>query len=348
MGLPICGCITTPGWPSAWCRLPAPWVIIAATGLIIAGLTWYPAVHSRHHDPARAGRGGPTLGRGGNFLDRHGNGADDLHTSWFRPSTWPTVLRCHHWAALMVGTFVHSASHPTPASPWATAPPDPPRPSAIGAPTCHRRDGVSTTDTSHHHLAKRSSTRSSLSSGHPGRCGDSRDHRLPGRPRGPPPSRTETPGRWCARQPGASKARMRSRAGGAPGRPSASPAGCLPLHRGPARRVRRHRHLRPPRPPPARAPQLRQRRPAVEAAAQQGQYEAMYQRMYADPDQWGDRPRTRARASAASPKTWAWTWPPSMPRSPPPPRPNESSSMLRRARGAGRGRDPTCFPHGEV
>lgn len=65
--------------------LPA-WVIVAVTGLIIAGLTWY-AVSSA---PAmgRMSRAGATLllgGAFGNFIDRlDGRGVVDyLHTGWF-------------------------------------------------------------------------------------------------------------------------------------------------------------------------------------------------------------------------------------------------------------------------
>lgn len=65
--------------------LPA-WVIVAVTGLIIAGLTWY-AVSSA---PAmgRMYRAGATLllgGAFGNFIDRlDGRGVVDyLHTGWF-------------------------------------------------------------------------------------------------------------------------------------------------------------------------------------------------------------------------------------------------------------------------
>lgn len=66
-------------------HLPA-WVIVAVTGLIIAGLTWY-AVSSA---PAmvRMSRAGATLllgGAFGNFIDRlDGRGVVDyLHTGWF-------------------------------------------------------------------------------------------------------------------------------------------------------------------------------------------------------------------------------------------------------------------------
>ena len=62
------------------------WVVIAATGLIIAGLTWYLLTTA----PAftRLARTGATLllgGAAGNFLDRlDGNGVVDyLHTGWF-------------------------------------------------------------------------------------------------------------------------------------------------------------------------------------------------------------------------------------------------------------------------
>lgn len=93
------------------------WVIIAATGLIIAGLTWY--LLSTAATMTRLVRAGAVLmlgGAAGNFLDRlDGNGVVDyLHTSWFPTFNLADVFVTTGVALLMVGTFVHSDPHPTP------------------------------------------------------------------------------------------------------------------------------------------------------------------------------------------------------------------------------------------
>lgn len=85
------------------------WVIIAATGAIIAGLTWYLLIAVP--TLTRLTRVGATLllgGAIGNFLDRlDGDGVVDyLHTGWFPTFNLADVFVTTGVVALLVGTMV--------------------------------------------------------------------------------------------------------------------------------------------------------------------------------------------------------------------------------------------------
>lgn len=86
--------------------LPA-WVVIAATGLIIAALTWY--IVASAPTMARLSRTGSALllgGAGGNFIDRlDGQGVVDyLHTGWF-----PTFNLADIFVTVGAGLFILGA-----------------------------------------------------------------------------------------------------------------------------------------------------------------------------------------------------------------------------------------------
>ncbi|KLU08398.1 MULTISPECIES: signal peptidase II [Kocuria] len=85
------------------------WVVIAATGAIIAGLTWYLLIAVP--TLTRLTRVGATLllgGAIGNFLDRlDGDGVVDyLHTGWFPTFNLADVFVTTGVVALLVGTMV--------------------------------------------------------------------------------------------------------------------------------------------------------------------------------------------------------------------------------------------------
>lgn len=93
------------------------WVIIAATGLIIAGLVWY-LWSSVSTLTALSRAGGAVLlgGALGNFIDRlDGAGVVDyLHTSWFPTFNLADVFVTTGVIALVVGTMWHPKPEPTP------------------------------------------------------------------------------------------------------------------------------------------------------------------------------------------------------------------------------------------
>ncbi|MET3768815.1 signal peptidase II [Marisediminicola sp. UYEF4] len=87
----------------------APWIIVAATGLIIAGLTWY-ALSSA---PSMTGvsRAGAALllgGAAGNFIDRlDGRGVVDyLHTGWFATFNLADAFVTAGVALFILGTIL--------------------------------------------------------------------------------------------------------------------------------------------------------------------------------------------------------------------------------------------------
>ena len=86
----------------------APWIVIAATGLIIAALTWYTVSSA----PAMTGlsRAGAVLllgGAVGNFIDRlDGNGVVDyLHSGWFPTFNLADVFVTTGVVLLILGTI---------------------------------------------------------------------------------------------------------------------------------------------------------------------------------------------------------------------------------------------------
>ena len=92
------------------------WVIIAATGAIIAGLTWYLLVAA----PTLTGlaRTGATLmlgGAVGNFLDRLDGGGvvDYLHTGWFPTFNLADVFVTTGAGLLVLGTLLVPAPRAT-------------------------------------------------------------------------------------------------------------------------------------------------------------------------------------------------------------------------------------------
>ncbi|MBB5748002.1 signal peptidase II [Micrococcus sp. TA1] len=93
------------------------WVIIAATGLIIAGLLWY-LWSSVSTLSALSRAGGAVLlgGALGNFLDRlDGTGVVDyLHTSWFPTFNLADVFVTTGVIALLLGTMWHPTPDPAP------------------------------------------------------------------------------------------------------------------------------------------------------------------------------------------------------------------------------------------
>lgn len=85
----------------------APWIVVAATGLIIAALTWYTVSSA----PAltRLSRAGAALllgGAVGNFIDRlDGNGVVDyLHSGWFPTFNLADVFVTTGVVLLILGT----------------------------------------------------------------------------------------------------------------------------------------------------------------------------------------------------------------------------------------------------
>ncbi|WP_236777388.1 signal peptidase II [Arthrobacter crystallopoietes] len=85
------------------------WVIIAATGLIIAGLAWYAL--SSAPTMARMSRAGAGLllgGALGNFIDRlDGRGVVDyLHTGWFPTFNLADIFVTAGVAAFVLGAFL--------------------------------------------------------------------------------------------------------------------------------------------------------------------------------------------------------------------------------------------------
>lgn len=95
------------------------WVIIAATGLIIAGLVWY-LWSSVSTLTALSHAGGAVLlgGALGNFIDRlDGAGVVDyLHTGWFPTFNLADVFVTTGVIALLVGTMWHPTPEPRPKS----------------------------------------------------------------------------------------------------------------------------------------------------------------------------------------------------------------------------------------
>lgn len=92
------------------------WVVIAATGAIIAGLTWYLLVAV--HTLTRLVRTGATLmlgGAAGNFLDRlDGDGVVDyLHTGWFPTFNLADVFVTTGVGLLVLGTLLVPAPRAT-------------------------------------------------------------------------------------------------------------------------------------------------------------------------------------------------------------------------------------------
>ena len=85
---------------------------------------------------------------------------------------------------------------------------------------------------------------------------------------------------------------------------------------------------------------------AVEAAAQQGKYEAMSAKMFETQEQWMGRRNPRHRCSGPSPKNLAWTWPRT---TQPWPTRKQGTDPGRHRRRHGPGRDgtPTFFLNGE-
>jgi len=87
----------------------APWIVIAATGLIIAALTWYTVSTA----PSMTGlsRAGSALllgGATGNFIDRlDGHGVVDyLHSGWFPTFNLADVFVTTGVALLVMGTIL--------------------------------------------------------------------------------------------------------------------------------------------------------------------------------------------------------------------------------------------------
>lgn len=86
----------------------APWIVIAATGLIIAALTWYTL--SSAPAMTRLSRAGAVLllgGAAGNFIDRlDGDGVVDyLHSGWFPTFNLADVFVTTGVALLILGTL---------------------------------------------------------------------------------------------------------------------------------------------------------------------------------------------------------------------------------------------------
>ena len=86
----------------------APWVVIVATGLIIAALTWYTVASAPVM--TRLSRAGAALllgGAVGNFVDRlDGQGVVDyLHSGWFPTCNLADVFVTTGVALLMLGTI---------------------------------------------------------------------------------------------------------------------------------------------------------------------------------------------------------------------------------------------------
>ncbi|MDZ4351715.1 MAG: signal peptidase II [Arthrobacter sp.] len=86
----------------------APWIVVAATGLIIAALTWYTVSST----PSMTGlsRAGAALllgGGAGNFIDRlDGDGVVDyLHTGWFPTFNLADAFVTTGVALLILGTL---------------------------------------------------------------------------------------------------------------------------------------------------------------------------------------------------------------------------------------------------
>jgi signal peptidase II len=97
----------------------APWIVITATGLIIAALIWYTASTA----PSMTGlsRAGAALllgGATGNFIDRlDGHGVVDyLHSGWFPTFNLADVFVTTGVSLLVLGTIVprrpHLGAHP--------------------------------------------------------------------------------------------------------------------------------------------------------------------------------------------------------------------------------------------
>ncbi|QSZ53670.1 signal peptidase II [Paenarthrobacter ureafaciens] len=91
----------------------APWVVIAATGLIIAALIWYTVTTA----PAMPGlsRAGAAMllgGATGNFIDRlDGQGVVDyLHSGWFPTFNLADVFVTTGVALLVLGTMLSPRS----------------------------------------------------------------------------------------------------------------------------------------------------------------------------------------------------------------------------------------------
>ncbi|WP_050055004.1 signal peptidase II [Pseudarthrobacter siccitolerans] len=91
----------------------APWVVIAATGLIIAALIWYTVTTA----PAMPGlsRAGAAMllgGATGNFIDRlDGQGVVDyLHSGWFPTFNLADVFVTTGVALLVLGTILSPRS----------------------------------------------------------------------------------------------------------------------------------------------------------------------------------------------------------------------------------------------
>ncbi|QDG87052.1 signal peptidase II [Pseudarthrobacter sp. NIBRBAC000502770] len=87
----------------------APWVVIAATGLIIAALIWYTVSAA----PAMTGlsRAGAAMllgGAAGNFIDRLDGGGvvDYLHSGWFPTFNLADVFVTTGIALLVLGTIL--------------------------------------------------------------------------------------------------------------------------------------------------------------------------------------------------------------------------------------------------
>ena len=86
----------------------APWIVIAATGLIIAALIWYTL--SSAPAMTRLSRAGAVLllgGAAGNFIDRlDGDGVVDyLHSGWFPTFNLADVFVTAGVALLILGTL---------------------------------------------------------------------------------------------------------------------------------------------------------------------------------------------------------------------------------------------------